>query len=180
MGRVAAEMFRDQKEMPMPTRTAILASLAFILVSTAVMPAFAQSSQCTQTFCVSFPADWEARVRGGMLLLTDPTNSIRFELRSVTQLAQFQQARAEYERDLTARATNLAWETEPTPAQQHGMAGLVRRGRGTLDGRPMRFFMLGLAGGNGGVVGAGVITGGAPQAQVNTLIEVLNTIRPAA
>jgi hypothetical protein len=176
---LAAENAPQKKEIAMLPRTSVLSGVALALTLASATPALAQSSQCTSTFCVTFPSDWEARVRGGTLQLTDPTRTISFELRTVTQAAQFTQARREYEAELTARATEFAWETEPTPAQQHGMAGLVRRGRALLNGRPMRILMFGLGHASGGVVGAGVIVQGASQAQLDALTQVLNSIRPA-
>src|SRR5687768_15795602 len=104
MGRRRGESSAEG-EGSMSTRT-LLSSLAFVLVLSAVAPALAQSSQCTSTFCVSFPPDWEARARGRTLQLTDPTGTITFELRTVTQASQVGQARREYEAELTSRATN--------------------------------------------------------------------------
>lgn len=160
------------------SRNNLLLSLLIAFLSLGAAPAFAQQ-QCTQTFCVRYPADWVVTVQGSTLLLRDPDGTISVELRTVTEAAQFGQARRQFENELTARCRNLRWETEPTPAQQHGMTGLVRRGRGELNGRPMVFFMMGLADMTGGVVGAGVIVQGASRQEIEIMEDVLNSIRPA-
>src|SRR5262245_34867530 len=93
---------------------------AVLLLAMLSSPALAQSSQCTQTFCIDFPADWEARIRGSTLQIRGPGNTISVELQTVTQVAQFGQARREYEAELTSHATDLRWDNEGQPATQHG------------------------------------------------------------
>lgn len=164
------------------SRAAVGAALATALTALTVPTSALARDVCDRDagICVTVPDSWTTRTVDQTLVIGEPGRTMALELRIVRRLDQLAGARTDFERELNERFDQLQWSNEPRPAQQHGMMGLVRSGRGRFRdaGRmPITFFMLALGHSRGGVVGLGIVTEqGRASAAVMEMI--LNSIRP--
>ena len=157
-----------------------------IATSFAVVSSLSASSALARTecnrgarICFDVPDHWVTTMQGEMIVVRPPDGGMALEVRGVTQVRELQRARVAFERELGTRCRALEWDTAPSPVQQHGMTGVVRRGHGVYDtGQEMGFFMVVIAHTTGGVAALGVVTRRHIRQNWPTMQRVLNSIRP--
>jgi hypothetical protein len=163
----------------MNARHAVAPVCAAILWIAFGSPALART-ECDRNarVCLDVPDHWIRSQNGDTITIASPDRAMALELRAVTQISQLVPTRQRFEQGLGSRFQNLQWATAPTPVQQHGMQGVVRRGRGNFpNGEGIGFFMLMLGHDAGGVVGLGIVTDRNIQTNWPIMNAVLNSIR---
>lgn len=157
-----------------------------LLVAAALCAGAASASARTVTsrtgqVAVDLPNTWnvERLDKDTMVIATEPAGEAVLLFWIVDQ-GDVRMAVRLLDKEAAKMATKVRWKAGPTDVEVHGMRGIARKGRATLDGRRMHTGVVVLRTRNGkGLIVLGMLEGAKRKQHKTEMANILTSLRPA-
>ena len=144
----------------------------------AASPAFARTeSSAAAHIAFDVPDAWVTTSQGTSVVVRAPTGGVAIEFHVVANAAQAEQDLQQLDRVLATRLQGLVWDGDASPVSQHGLRGRMRRGHGMINGTEVGFLSALMGHAGGGVLVIAWVNRASLQANLPTMVNVLNSVR---